>query len=87
MFLQSGVASRAMASAAKDEKYDFDLFTIGGGTGGVRAARFASTDYGMSSFILQLQPPPYLMHSTRISLSQPDSNKVAYALHMRADGA
>jgi len=87
VFLQSGVASRAMASAAKDEKYDFDLFTIGGGTGGVRAARFASTDYGMSSFILQLQPPPYLMHSTRISLSQPDSNKVAYALHMRADGA
>ena len=35
-----------MASAAKDEKYDFDLFTIGGGTGGVRAARFASMDYG-----------------------------------------
>ena len=35
-----------MASAAKDEKYDFDLFTIGGGTGGVRAARFASLDYG-----------------------------------------
>ena len=35
-----------MASAAKDEKYDFDLFTIGGGTGGVRAARFASSDYG-----------------------------------------
>lgn len=35
-----------MASAAKDDKYDFDLFTIGGGTGGVRAARFASTDYG-----------------------------------------
>ena len=43
-----------MASAAKDEKYDFDLFTIGGGTGGVRAARFASSDYGelcMSSFV------------------------------------
>lgn len=35
-----------MASAGKDEKYDFDLFTIGGGTGGVRAARFASADYG-----------------------------------------
>ena len=40
-------SSRAMASAAKDDKYDFDLFTIGGGTGGVRAARFASMDYGM----------------------------------------
>lgn len=44
--VQSGLASRAMASAAKDDKYDFDLFTIGGGTGGVRAARFASMDYG-----------------------------------------
>ena len=37
-----------MASAAKDDKYDFDLFTIGGGTGGVRAARFASANYGTS---------------------------------------
>ena len=37
-----------MASSAKDEKYDFDLFTIGGGTGGVRAARFAALDYGTS---------------------------------------
>lgn len=64
-----------MASAAKDEKYDFDLFTIGGGTGGVRAARFASTDYGMSSFILHLHYPPYLMHSTRLSLSQPDPTR------------
>lgn len=35
-----------MASAGKDEKYDFDLICIGGGTGGVRAARFASQDYG-----------------------------------------
>ena len=36
-----------MATAVKDDKYDFDLFTIGGGTGGVRAARFAALDYGM----------------------------------------
>ncbi|DBB10474.1 TPA: hypothetical protein ACH3X3_002016 [Trebouxia sp. C0006] len=50
----SGVASRAMASAAKDEKYDFDLFTIGGGTGGVRAARFASTDYGARVALCEL---------------------------------
>ena len=55
VLLQSGVANRTMASAAKDEKYDFDLFTIGGGTGGVRAARFASMDYGPSSLIPQLQ--------------------------------
>ena len=48
-----------MASAAKDEKYDFDLFTIGGGTGGVRAARFASTDYGMSSLFYN-----YVTHRT-----------------------
>ena len=40
-----------MASSAKDEKYDFDLFTIGGGTGGVRAARFAALDYGMHTVL------------------------------------
>ncbi len=43
-----------MATAAKDEKYDFDLFTIGGGTGGVRAARFASMDYGRQRMPFQL---------------------------------
>ncbi|KAL3141448.1 hypothetical protein ABBQ32_005016 [Trebouxia sp. C0010 RCD-2024] len=50
----SGAASRAMASAAKDEKYDFDLFTIGGGTGGVRAARFAASDYGARVALCEL---------------------------------
>lgn len=44
-----------MASAAKDEKFDFDLICIGGGTGGVRAARFASNDYG------RLKPDPMSM--------------------------
>lgn len=54
--MQSVIASKVMASTAKDEKYDFDLFAIGGGTGGVRAARFASMDYGMSAVpLLPLQ--------------------------------
>ena len=53
---QAAATSRAtMASAAKDEKFDFDLICIGGGTGGVRAARFASNDYG------RLKPDPMSM--------------------------
>ncbi len=27
-------------------EYDFDLFTIGAGSGGVRAARWAASNYG-----------------------------------------
>ena len=58
-----------MASAAKDEKYDFDLFTIGGGTGGVRAARFASADYGeTSSFVYASQPHNGSIHIHNFSL-------------------
>lgn len=33
------------AASGDDGKYDFDLFTIGAGTGGVRASRFAA-NYG-----------------------------------------
>ena len=33
--------------------YDFDLFTIGAGSGGVRAARFAS-NYGASVAVCEL---------------------------------
>jgi hypothetical protein len=36
--------------ASGGEQYDFDLFTIGAGSGGVRAARFAASTYGMARF-------------------------------------
>lgn len=34
------------ASANGSGQYDFDLFTIGAGSGGVRAARFAASTFG-----------------------------------------
>ena len=34
------------ASSNGSAPYDFDLFTIGAGSGGVRAARFAASTYG-----------------------------------------
>ena len=50
------ISSRAavrIAASGDEGKYDFDLFTIGAGTGGVRASRFAA-NYGGAPCILQL---------------------------------
>ena len=35
-------------------KYDFDLFTIGAGSGGVRGSRFAAQNYGKHFWHYQL---------------------------------
>lgn len=32
--------------AGSDREFDYDLFTIGAGSGGVRASRFAASTYG-----------------------------------------
>lgn len=43
----TGLSVRVTASAGNGSgTYDYDLFTIGGGSGGVRASRFASGNYG-----------------------------------------
>ena len=34
-------------------KYDYDLITIGAGSGGVRASRFASSKYGVRSAVIE----------------------------------
>eukprot|EP00884_Botryococcus_braunii_P001431 jgi/Botrbrau1/11289/Bobra.0038s0055.1 len=39
-------------------EYDFDLFTIGAGSGGVRAARFAASTYGIKAAICELPYAP-----------------------------
>lgn len=39
--------------AESDRHYDFDLFTIGAGSGGVRASRFA-TSFGASAAVCEL---------------------------------
>ena len=33
--------------------YDFDLITIGGGSGGVRASRFAASTYGAKTAVVE----------------------------------
>jgi hypothetical protein len=42
----AGLCTRVSASAGAGEQFDFDLFTIGAGSGGVRGSRFASS-YGV----------------------------------------
>ncbi|CAL8466053.1 g5589 [Coccomyxa elongata] len=42
------------ASANGSGQYDFDLFTIGAGSGGVRAARFAASTFGIKAAICEL---------------------------------
>ena len=49
MFAQAQAGTTNGSSASGDGKYDFDLFTIGAGSGGVRASRFAASNYGNSS--------------------------------------
>ncbi|KQJ96708.1 glutathione reductase, chloroplastic isoform X1 [Brachypodium distachyon] len=47
---------RAAAYAAEGdgEKYEYDLFTIGAGSGGMRASRFASTLYGARAAVCEM---------------------------------
>ncbi|KAF0912922.1 hypothetical protein E2562_019492 [Oryza meyeriana var. granulata] len=47
-------ASAAPNGASSDGEYDYDLFTIGAGSGGVRASRFASTLYGARAAICEM---------------------------------
>ncbi|KAF8085285.1 hypothetical protein N665_0672s0002 [Sinapis alba] len=47
------VRAQSDNGADSDRHYDFDLFTIGAGSGGVRASRFATT-YGASAAVCEL---------------------------------
>jgi len=42
------------ASASSCGKYDYDLFTIGGGSGGVRGTRWAASQYGAKTALAEL---------------------------------
>lgn len=46
--------SAATASASSCGKYDYDLFTIGGGSGGVRGTRWAASQYGAKTALAEL---------------------------------
>ena len=43
---QNGASNGAASNGAVDKEYDYDLFTIGAGSGGVRGTRFAAQNYG-----------------------------------------
>ncbi|KAG2453963.1 hypothetical protein HYH02_001010 [Chlamydomonas schloesseri] len=61
--LQRGLCTRVSASAGAGEQYDFDLFTIGAGSGGVRGSRFASS-YGAKVAVCEL-PFDYISSDTK----------------------
>ncbi|KAL3141576.1 hypothetical protein ABBQ32_004819 [Trebouxia sp. C0010 RCD-2024] len=46
------------------EEYDFDIFSIGGGTGGVRAARWSATNFGARSAVCEV-PFDYIASETQ----------------------
>ena len=43
-------ANGTTSDKIKTEQYDYDFFGIGGGTGGVRAARWSAMNFGGSQF-------------------------------------
>jgi hypothetical protein len=45
---------RAFNSMAGDQQYEYDLVTIGAGSGGVRASRFAAQYYGAKVAVVEL---------------------------------
>ena len=47
-------ASAATNGSSSSGEYDYDLFTIGAGSGGVRASRFASTLFGARAAICEM---------------------------------
>ncbi|CAJ1329061.1 unnamed protein product [Effrenium voratum] len=59
--LNFGARRLASVSASKRE-YDFDLFTIGGGSGGVRGSRWAAMQYGAKVALAEL---PFAIVSTK----------------------
>eukprot|EP00913_Durusdinium_trenchii_P026099 g24483.t1 len=49
---------------ANATKYDFDLFTIGGGSGGVRGSRWAAMQYGAKVAVAEL---PFAIVSSKLT--------------------
>jgi len=54
--------ARYAASEAKDREYDYDLFTIGGGSGGVRGSRWAASQFNAKVAVAEL---PFDIVSTK----------------------
>jgi glutathione reductase (NADPH) len=52
------------ATRAVNSEYDFDLFTIGGGSGGVRGSRWAASQFGVKVGLAEL---PFAIVSTKLT--------------------
>ena len=52
--LRAASSNGTSASGHDNGEYDYDLFTIGAGSGGTRATRFAATYYGNAFCFLSL---------------------------------
>ncbi|KAK9822833.1 hypothetical protein WJX81_008309 [Elliptochloris bilobata] len=48
------VSGNGASVSGGDGEYDYDLFTIGAGSGGVRASRFAASTYGIKAGVCEL---------------------------------
>jgi len=59
-----GVRSAATAAASADGPYDYDLFTIGGGSGGVRGSRWAASQFGAKVGLAEL---PFAIVSDKLT--------------------
>ena len=55
---------RGLRQVATAAQYDFDLFTIGGGSGGVRGSRWAAQQYGAKVAVAEL---PFAIVSTKLT--------------------
>lgn len=55
-------SAHSLTSASDTRKYDYDLFTIGGGSGGVRASRWAAAQHGAKVALAEL---PFEIISTK----------------------
>ncbi|DBA77148.1 hypothetical protein WJX77_010382 [Trebouxia sp. C0004] len=58
------VANGTTSDKGKTEQYDYDFFSIGGGTGGVRAARWSAMNFGARTAVCEV-PFDYIASETQ----------------------
>jgi glutathione reductase (NADPH) len=59
------VDGEAPVAAADGDKYDYDLFVIGAGSGGVRGSRTAAS-FGAKVFGFHPPPPPFSLFNKSV---------------------
>lgn len=69
-------ASLRVAASSDEGHYDFDLFTIGAGTGGVRASRFAA-NFGRH-FLIKAHLRLAMLADTQVMSPHPSTTALAF---------